>query len=144
MCLHCGRRPPRPPLLHAAQVNSLTSFETELPFDYYTMPFCKPVEGVHRVANSANPGTILQGLRIENSPYTFTMKVGVRTGGKQPGTLQCYQGNHAVLPGEPCSVASGTMQCYQGNLAVLPGGPCSVTRGTMQCYQGDHAHEPQF
>lgn len=63
----------RPP---TAQVNSLTSFETELPYEYYTMPFCKPEEGVHRIANSANPGTILQGLRIENSPYKFIVKVG--------------------------------------------------------------------
>ncbi|KAF5836931.1 Endomembrane protein 70-domain-containing protein [Dunaliella salina] len=29
-----------------AHVNSLTSFETELPFEYYTMPFCKPADGV--------------------------------------------------------------------------------------------------
>lgn len=32
-------------LVHiAASVNSLTSFETELPYEYYTMPFCKPPE----------------------------------------------------------------------------------------------------
>ncbi|KAI8465394.1 MAG: Endomembrane protein 70-domain-containing protein [Monoraphidium minutum] len=54
-------------------VNSLTSFDTEMPFEYYTMPFCKPPEGVRRVANQANLGTILQGLRIENSPYNFTV-----------------------------------------------------------------------
>lgn len=59
----------------AASVNSLTSFETEMPYEYYTMPFCKPVEGITRIANTANPGTILEGLRIENSPYNFTMKV---------------------------------------------------------------------
>lgn len=34
---------------------------------------CVP-QGVQRTANTANPGTILQGLRIENSPYNFTMK----------------------------------------------------------------------
>lgn len=55
-------------------VNSLKSFDTELPFEYYTMPFCKPVGGVKRIADTANPGTILEGLRIENSPYNFTMK----------------------------------------------------------------------
>jgi len=58
-----------------ANVNSLTSFETELPYEYYTLPFCKPLEGVRKIANTANPGTILQGLRIENSPYNFTMKI---------------------------------------------------------------------
>lgn len=58
-----------------ANVNSLKSFDTEMPYEYYTMPFCKPLEGVHAVANTANPGTLLEGLRIENSPYNFTMKV---------------------------------------------------------------------
>mmetsp|Transcript_29623 Transcript_29623/g.87605 ORF Transcript_29623/g.87605 Transcript_29623/m.87605 type:complete len:232 (-) Transcript_29623:112-807(-) len=58
-----------------ANVNSLKSFETEMPFEYYTMPFCKPPEGVQRSKATTNPGTILEGLRIENSPYNFTMKV---------------------------------------------------------------------
>lgn len=72
-----SRNPLTPPLfLPAAQVSSLTSFDTELPFDYYSMPFCKPPEGTHRSANTANPGTVLSGTRIENSPYNFTMKVG--------------------------------------------------------------------
>ncbi len=39
------------------------------------MPFCKPEEGVQKVARSVNPGTVLMGLRIENSPYTFYMMV---------------------------------------------------------------------
>lgn len=68
-----------------AHVNSLTSFETELPFEYYSMPFCKPVEGIHRIANTANPGTLIQGLRVENSPYNFTMKV------KETSKLVCEQ-----------------------------------------------------
>jgi hypothetical protein len=60
----------------AAQVNSLSSFETELPYEYYTMPFCQPPEGIRKMSTSANLGTILMGLRIENSPYNFTMQVG--------------------------------------------------------------------
>ncbi|KIY92886.1 Putative phagocytic receptor 1a Flags:Precursor [Monoraphidium neglectum] len=56
-------------------VNSLTSFETDLPFEYYTLPFCRPPEGIKKVANTANLGTILQGLRIENSPYNLTVMV---------------------------------------------------------------------
>jgi transmembrane 9 superfamily protein 2/4 len=59
----------------AAQVNSLTSFETELPYEYYTMPFCQPPEGIKKMSTTANLGTILMGLRIENSPYNFTMMV---------------------------------------------------------------------
>lgn len=66
-----------------AQVGSLSSFETELPLEYYSLPVCKPPEGVARVANSANPGTILMGQRVETSPYNFSMKV------KQTGQLVC-------------------------------------------------------
>lgn len=57
-----------------AQVNSLTSSETELPYDYYSMPFCKPPEGISRIKTAVNLGTLLEGLRIENSPYNFSVK----------------------------------------------------------------------
>lgn len=59
----------------AADVNSLISPETELPFDYYSMPFCWPPEGIRGSMGSINPGTILMGSRIENSPYNFSVKV---------------------------------------------------------------------
>lgn len=49
--------------------------QTEMPYEYYSMPFCKPPEGVHRSTSTINPGTILLGIRIENSPYNFTMMV---------------------------------------------------------------------
>lgn len=73
----------------AAHVNALTSFDTELPYDYYTLPFCPPAEGIKRIANSANPGTILQGLRTENSPYNFTMKVGMPSRFAAPLSSYC-------------------------------------------------------
>jgi transmembrane 9 superfamily protein 2/4 len=66
-----------------AEVNSLVSSETEMPYDYYSMPFCKPPEGVHRSTSTINPGTILLGIRIENSPYNFTMMT------KQQGLTVC-------------------------------------------------------
>ena len=49
--------------------------QTEMPYDYYSMPFCKPPEGVQRATSTINPGTILLGIRIENSPYNFTIMV---------------------------------------------------------------------
>lgn len=55
------------------EVNSLVSSDTELPYDYYSMPFCKPPEGVKKSSGSINPGTILLGIRIENSPYKISM-----------------------------------------------------------------------
>lgn len=49
--------------------------KTQLPYEHYTMPFCRPAEGIQRIGNTANLGTILSGLRIENSPYMFHMMV---------------------------------------------------------------------
>ena len=57
-------------------MNSLTSSETELPYDYYSMPFCKPAEGIRKSASaSVNPGTILAGSNVQNSPYNFSILV---------------------------------------------------------------------
>ncbi|CAN0878821.1 Transmembrane 9 superfamily member 11 [Linum grandiflorum] len=55
----------------SVKVNSLTSIETEIPFSYYSLPFCKPPEGVKDSAE--NLGELLMGDRIENSPYKFKM-----------------------------------------------------------------------
>lgn len=41
------------------------------------MPFCKPVEGIHRAGNAANLGTVLMGIKLENSQYNFTVMVSV-------------------------------------------------------------------
>jgi hypothetical protein len=55
----------------SVKVNSITSIETEIPFSYYSLPFCKPLEGVKDSAE--NLGEVLMGDRIENSPYKFKM-----------------------------------------------------------------------
>ena len=53
------------PLL--VKVNKLTSIKTQLPYSYYSLPFCKP----DTIVDSAeNLGEVLRGDRIENSPYT--------------------------------------------------------------------------
>ncbi|MCO5552920.1 hypothetical protein L7F22_006439 [Adiantum nelumboides] len=54
-------------------VNSLTSIETELPFGYYSLPYCKPQGGEEHVPE--NLGELLMGDRIENSPYKFRVDV---------------------------------------------------------------------
>ncbi|XP_073156187.1 transmembrane 9 superfamily member 11-like [Henckelia pumila] len=53
------------------KVNSLTSIETEIPFSYYSLPFCRPKEGIKDSAE--NLGELLMGDRIENSPYRLKM-----------------------------------------------------------------------
>ncbi|CAM8945928.1 unnamed protein product [Rhodiola kirilowii] len=53
----------------SVKVNSLTSIDTEIPFSYYSLPFCNPPEGVKDSAE--NLGELLMGDRIESSPYRF-------------------------------------------------------------------------
>ena len=48
------------------KVNKLTSTKTQLPYSYYSLPYCRP----ERIVDSAeNLGEVLRGDRIENSPY---------------------------------------------------------------------------
>lgn len=56
-----------------AKVNSLTSIETELPFSYYSLPYCTPSGGIKKSAE--NLGELLMGDQIDNSPYRFRMNV---------------------------------------------------------------------
>ncbi|XP_042452172.1 transmembrane 9 superfamily member 7-like [Zingiber officinale] len=54
------------------KVNKLSSTKTQLPYDYYFLDYCKP----SNIINSAeNLGEVLRGDRIENSVYTFKMRV---------------------------------------------------------------------
>jgi hypothetical protein len=48
------------------KVNKLTSIKTQLPYTYYSLPFCKPATIVD---SAENLGEVLRGDRIENSPY---------------------------------------------------------------------------
>eukprot|EP01039_Chlorochromonas_danica_P004568 gene4568-5008_t len=53
-------------------VNKLTSTKTQIPFEYYSLPFCKP----HNTGlKSENLGELISGDRIENSVYKLNMKV---------------------------------------------------------------------
>lgn len=56
-----------------AKVNSLTSIETELPFSYYSLPYCQPEGGIKNSAE--NLGELLMGDQIDNSPYRFHVNV---------------------------------------------------------------------
>jgi transmembrane 9 superfamily protein 2/4 len=53
------------------KVNAMTSVHTQLPKDYYRLPFCRPSDGVHMA--SENLGEFLTGNKIENSPYHIRM-----------------------------------------------------------------------
>ena len=72
-----------------------------MPFPYYSMPFCQPAEGVKKSASTVNPGTILLGIRIENSPYTFRVMVrGGRAGGRAGDACD----GAAARPGTGCGL----------------------------------------
>ncbi|KAJ1413108.1 Nonaspanin [Sesbania bispinosa] len=53
------------------KVNKLTSTKTQLPYSYYSLPYCAP----KKIQDSAeNLGEVLRGDRIENSLYEFKMR----------------------------------------------------------------------
>ncbi|KAK9682878.1 hypothetical protein RND81_10G103500 [Saponaria officinalis] len=53
------------------KVNKLTSIKTQLPYSYYSLPYCRP----DTIVDSAeNLGEVLRGDRIENSAYVFKMR----------------------------------------------------------------------
>eukprot|EP00002_Diphylleia_rotans_P032695 TRINITY_DN6881_c0_g2_i1.p1 TRINITY_DN6881_c0_g2~~TRINITY_DN6881_c0_g2_i1.p1 ORF type:complete len:640 (-),score=131.97 TRINITY_DN6881_c0_g2_i1:295-2214(-) len=54
------------------KVNKLSSVVTQLPYEYYSLPFCKPKQ---IVSTAENLGEVLTGDRIENSKYEIFMKV---------------------------------------------------------------------
>ncbi|KAL8521825.1 hypothetical protein ACS0TY_012115 [Phlomoides rotata] len=53
------------------KANKLTSIKTQLPYSYYSLPFCRP----NKIVDSReNLGEVLRGDRIENSPFVFKMR----------------------------------------------------------------------
>lgn len=53
------------------KVNKLTSTKTQLPYTYYSLPFCRPEKIVD---STENLGEVLRGDRIENSPYVVSLE----------------------------------------------------------------------
>lgn len=48
------------------KVNKLSSIKNQLPYEFYSLPYCRP----ERIVQSAeNLGEVLRGDRIENSLY---------------------------------------------------------------------------
>eukprot|EP00638_Chattonella_subsalsa_P009988 CAMPEP_0117734080 /NCGR_PEP_ID=MMETSP0947-20121206/455_1 /TAXON_ID=44440 /ORGANISM="Chattonella subsalsa, Strain CCMP2191" /LENGTH=314 /DNA_ID=CAMNT_0005548779 /DNA_START=115 /DNA_END=1057 /DNA_ORIENTATION=+ len=50
------------------KVNKLTSTKTHIPYEYYSLPFCKPEK-------IGDIGQVLEGEAVATSPYNFAMKV---------------------------------------------------------------------
>jgi len=54
------------------KVNKLSSTKTQLPYEYYALPFCQPEEVVYVAENL---GELLRGDRIMNSHYELKMQI---------------------------------------------------------------------
>jgi transmembrane 9 superfamily member 2/4 len=54
------------------KVNALTSTHTQIPRDYYRLPFCEPQNGPKMA--SENLGEFLTGNKIQTSPYVVKMR----------------------------------------------------------------------
>ena len=50
----------------------LSGTNLQVPYEYYSLPFCTPDEGV--VTSTENLGEFLSGDRIDNSPYKLFMR----------------------------------------------------------------------
>lgn len=62
----------------------MTSIHTQLPYEYYSLPFCLPKNGsIHY--KSENLGEVLRGDRIVNTPYEVRMAEDI------PCTLLCHE-----------------------------------------------------
>lgn len=54
------------------KVNKLSSIKTQLPYQYYSLPYCRPEK---IIPFAENLGEVLRGDRIENSLYQIQMRV---------------------------------------------------------------------
>jgi transmembrane 9 superfamily protein 2/4 len=54
------------------KVNAMSSIHTQIPKDYYRLPFCTPTGGPEM--SSENLGEFLTGNKIQSSPYVIHMK----------------------------------------------------------------------
>lgn len=67
----------------------MTSIHTQLPYEYYSLPFCLPKNGTF-VYKSENLGEVLRGDRIVNTPYEVHMAENIKC------RLLCHQKNNPI------------------------------------------------
>jgi transmembrane 9 superfamily protein 2/4 len=56
-------------------VNKLTSVKTQLPFEYYHLPYCRPAN-INKHVRGVNLGEVLSGDDIRHSPYELKFRRG--------------------------------------------------------------------
>lgn len=95
------------------KVNKVTSAKTLLPKEYYHLPFCPP-KGGRPVKDHENFGELLQGDRIENSPYTLSFMAEVYC--KQVCVTNLGRGEHKGS--RPSKMAWAIQEHYLNNWIV--------------------------
>jgi transmembrane 9 superfamily protein 2/4 len=69
----------------------MTSIHTQLPYEYYSLPFCLPKGGLNAIHyKSENLGEVLRGDRIVNTPYDVKMAKNT------PCTLLCNSPSNPI------------------------------------------------
>lgn len=69
----------------------MTSIHTQLPYEYYSLPFCLPKSGSNSIHyKSENLGEVLRGDRIVNTPYVVKMAENL------PCTLLCHPPDNPI------------------------------------------------
>lgn len=74
----------------------MTSVRTQLPYEYYSLPFCLPKNGSFHY-KSENLGEVLRGDRIVNTPYDVRMAQNVGC------NLLCHKPNKVMYWSAPQS-----------------------------------------
>lgn len=67
----------------------MTSIHTQLPYEYYSLPFCRPKKEIF-IYKSENLGEVLRGDRIVNTPYEVVMGEDVSC------RLQCHESSNLM------------------------------------------------
>lgn len=62
-------------------VNKIWSAKTQLPYQYYSLPFCQPAGGIQ--TQSENIGQVLVGDRVQNTDFEVSCWGSVRAGSRR-------------------------------------------------------------
>lgn len=114
----------------------MTSTRQFLPFEYYSLPFCRPEKLVYR---KENLGEVLRGDRITNTPYAIRMNENVTcrllcmdsaAGSKEIAYVKL----HACASKPECAPSRSLVGCFAGR--SRDGAPFPVLcMRTLKCAQ---------
>nr|CAD7408804.1 unnamed protein product [Timema poppensis] len=112
----------------------MTSSRTQLPYEYYSLPFCLPKNGTF-IYKSENLGEVLRGDRIVNTPYEIRMAEDIKC------QLLCHSPNNPINWNEEQSqkVISRIQHEYFVHLLV-DNLPCATKRVNTDTSQVQYEH----